>query len=74
MAHLIDSDRSHDKMWEAVFERVRNLGGRGSPWEAVLSDWTDLSDRSVLSNQRAWSPMDSHGLPQNHQISNFRQQ
>ena len=34
MAHLIGSDRSHDKMWEAVC-----MGGRGRP---CSPDW--LSD------------------------------
>ena len=33
---LIGSDRSHDKMWEALCERVR-ISGRS--WEAVLPDW-----------------------------------
>ena len=39
---LISLDRSHDKLWEAEAMGGRGrpkVGGRGRPWEAVLSDW-----------------------------------
>ena len=49
--------------WEAEF-----LGGRGRPWEAVLSDWITKIRSDQRANQGSTA---SHGLPQPHKLSEF---